>query len=91
MPDSSGRLTQEDQDAVQQWLATNWHRNQRCPISGHNNWFTAEHIVQPTATTGGSVVLGGTGYPQVMVICQGCGYTMYFNAVVIGLLPGGGS
>jgi hypothetical protein len=31
------------------------------------------------------VVLGGTGYPQLMLISEPCGYTRFMNAVVMGL------
>jgi hypothetical protein len=34
---------------------------------------------------GGAILSGGPVYPYVVVACQGCGYTLFFNAVVMGL------
>ena len=87
MPDSSGRLTPEEKETVRQWIDSNWTGSDFCPISGHNDWIIVDHIVRPIA---GSTLLSGSNYPQVMLVCQGCGYTIYFNAVLMGLVPGGG-
>lgn len=34
-------------------------------------------------------MLGGVGYPQVMLLCKTCAHTMFFNAVIMGLVPAG--
>lgn len=66
--------------------------------------FISPPIVAPPLTPGEALGLFGlasaatpttpttteTQYPQVMVICRHCGYTMYFNAVAMGLVPSGG-
>jgi hypothetical protein len=38
--------------------------------------------------TGNSLMLGGVGYPQVMLISIGCGHTLFFNAVMLWHLIG---
>jgi hypothetical protein len=32
------------------------------------------------------LVLGGSTYPQIMAVCNSCGNTKYFNAVIAGLV-----
>jgi hypothetical protein len=34
---------------------------------------------------GGNVNFGGIGYPQLMLISAPCGFTVYLNAVLMGL------
>jgi hypothetical protein len=89
MPDASGKLTAEEKSKVQGWLGRHgWPNNLRglCPICGKGGWVIAEHLVQPMSLGGNRALnIGGIGYPQVMVISESCGYTMYFNAVLIGL------
>lgn len=36
--------------------------------------------------SGGGMVLGRKSYPHVMLICNSCGNTKFFNAVKMGLL-----
>ena len=89
MPSDSGQITSDDKRRVEDWLKDNWIvATKACPISGHNDWIIGDHIVQPNTYAGGGLSVGGTGYPMVMLICNGCGYTMYFNAVKLGLVAG---
>ena len=75
-----------DKKQAQEWLSEKWTAPTVCPISGDNNWAIADDFVQPMRYTGGGLTIGGPGYPVVMVICATCGYTLLFNAVVMGLL-----
>lgn len=78
-----------DKDKVSAWLGAKWKALHNCPISGDNNWSIADHIVQSmTYVRGGGLAIGGPGYPVVMVVCLSCGYTLFFNAVVMGLVEG---
>ena len=77
---------QIDKAKAQAWLQDHWAGSKQCPISDENNWVIGDHAVQPnTYLPGVGVGIGGPGYPVIMVICGGCGYTMYFNAVMIGV------
>lgn len=93
MPDANGNLTVEDKDKVKSWLKTvGWEQRASCPVCGHHVWTIADHLVQPvTLGPQVSVQLGGVGYPQVMLISSKCGYTIFLNAVIMGLLPASGS
>jgi|HubBroStandDraft_6_1064221.scaffolds.fasta_scaffold634066_2 hypothetical protein len=88
MPDSEGKLTQDEKARVVQRVTSMW-RDHTCPHCGNPNWLVGDHLVQPiTLGPNNSIQLGGgAGYPQVMLISVGCGYTRFFNAVVLGILP----
>lgn len=44
----------------------------------------AAHIVTPVGTAmGEGISIGSANYPQVMLLCGNCGYTRYFNAVIL--------
>ncbi len=90
MPDKVGKLTQDEKNLVVQKLQTVWTGTQNCPICGNPNWLVGDHLVQPvTLGPGSGLMLGGIGYPQVMLISVGCGHTLFFNAVMMGILPAG--
>jgi hypothetical protein len=89
MPDKDGKLTTDEKNRVVQKLQTTWMGSaQNCPICGNSHWLIADHLVQPlTLGPNASIQLGGAaGYPQVMLISVGCGHTLFFNAVMLGVL-----
>lgn len=86
MPDYNGVLTQEERQKIDVWLKKNWHMG-RCPVSNHQNWSLADHVVTPMIHSGIGLTQE-SGYPQFMIICQGCGYTLYFNAITVGIIGG---
>ncbi len=92
MPDAEGKLTQNEKETVRAWLVR-W-KIRPCPVCGNQNWTIGDHLVQPvTLGAGQSLMLGGLGYPQVMVISNECGYTHLLNAVIVGVVkpnPSGG-
>jgi len=91
MPDYQGLLLPEERDRADAWFRTNW-RISRCPICGQNqgNWSLADHVVVPISWSITGALLGGATYPQVMVNCGVCGYTVYINAIIAGIVPRNG-
>jgi len=75
-----------DKSKVQAWLQEKWTGLKTCPVSGDNNWIIADDLLQPMIHASGGLRVGGRGYPLVMLICRTCGYTMFLNAVLMGLL-----
>ncbi len=61
-----------------------------CPECGSQKMTLGDHVVQPMNASAGGVSIGGPSYPQIMIVCENCGHTKYFNAVVIGILDEGG-
>jgi hypothetical protein len=93
MPDASGKLSPEDKNKIIAWLTRDGRPTPICPICGTQEWAIADHVTQPITVggAGGGLVLGGVGYPNIMVVSTRCGYTMYVNAVIAGILPAAGS
>ena len=43
------------------------------------------HLISGVVFANGGVHLGGTIYPQAIIVCDNCAYVRYFMAVPIGL------
>lgn len=59
-----------------------------CSVCGNNNFSLADgftvDILQETS--GGSLSISGSGIPEIVVVCNHCGYIMKFSPGVLGLL-----
>lgn len=80
-------LTPDQRRITEAWVKEHWAGSKACPICTQSKWSIAEHVVQPvTHSPIGALNLGGgPAYPAVPMICNTCGYTVYFNAVIMGL------
>ncbi len=90
MPDKDGKLTPEDVKKVDEYLAKYSPGGEAiCPICRSTNWYLNERLVQPvTLGPALGMQIGGVGYPQVMLNSNPCGYTMFINAVMLGIVGG---
>jgi predicted nucleic-acid-binding Zn-ribbon protein len=86
MPDYNGMLSPDDRKIIDVWIKNNWHMG-TCPICRKQNWVLADHVVNPALYSGLGILQSGA-YPQIMFICQVCGYTLYFNAGSVGIVRG---
>jgi hypothetical protein len=86
MADNSGKLSEAEKTKAIQWVLGHWKTNSPCPICAAKNWNVADHLTQPLTFSHGTTMISGPAYPQVQVICSSCGYTIYFNAVMAGLV-----
>ena len=57
-----------------------------CDCCSHNSWTLSEDVVTTPILANGSAIFGGKSYPYVMLICNNCGNTKFFNAVKMGIL-----
>ena len=93
MPDSQGRLSKEEKQKVVDWLEkfqAKRGRNLICPICGEPNWQIGDHLVAPSLlNASGGLLIGGVSYPHVLLISTPCGYTIFLNAVVVGIVNPG--
>jgi len=90
MPDLDGRLSQSEKDAIRQHIDELWRGGAKnCPICGSNKWFLSDHIVEAPIVSQG--VRGfGSAYPSILLISEPCGYTIQFNAVILGVMKQAG-
>ena len=83
---SGGKLSKDDKKALEEWLKLRWKRDSQCFVCNENHWLISEHMVAPVSSGHqGGFSIGGPQYPQVMLICNNCGNSLYFNAVLIGV------
>ena len=81
-------FSQEKKDKLLNWLKEKWPENKRkCDICDSSQWTVADDLVMPMPFVGGPLTLGGSQYPQVMLICTSCGNTKYINAVLANVIP----
>ncbi|HEX3842665.1 MAG TPA: hypothetical protein VHU85_17875 [Acidimicrobiales bacterium] len=84
--DELEKIKNEQRARAADWLNTKWlNVTKQCPICISNQWSVSE-VVEVRPYTGGGLALGGPVYPTFMVICGVCGYTMFFNAIIAGVL-----
>ena len=80
-------FTKEQQTKALKWLDEKWPKEKRhCEICGDNKWTLANDLVMPLPFTGGGLMVGGTNYPHTLVLCNNCGNSKFFNAVIMGLV-----
>jgi hypothetical protein len=88
MPDLKGKLSEEEKQKIRSWIdARRATALLICPVCNKTDWVVADHLVQPlTLGEKFAAMLGGTAYPVAQVVSLQCGYTMYFNAVLMGIV-----
>lgn len=57
-----------------------------CGVCGAFEWDLADGIWEVRQWHGGALVMGSPIMPCAMVVCKGCGNTLFFNAVAIGFV-----
>lgn len=83
MPDADGKLTEAEDAQAKAWILDNW-KDKHCSVCGTESWALGTHIARlPLAN---NHILGAY-YPQIVLWCNKCGYTMQFNALHMGLMP----
>lgn len=77
-----------DREKVSAWIDEHWKGQRKCPICENSRWSIGEVVGEVQQMHVNRRLLGESLYPLVVVTCAVCGYTLMFNAVVIGLLEG---
>jgi hypothetical protein len=86
MPDSGGKLNELEKADLRIKIDKIWTGSAKnCPICGSNKWFLGDHVVESPIINQEFRGFGSTAYPAVLLISELCGYTIYFNAVILGV------
>ena len=85
MPPDEKVLSREEKDRILKWLESKWTSAKQCPICGTNKWHIGDHLSTILTTHKGNIFIGGPTIPVIIVVCMTCGYTLLFNAVVVGI------
>ena len=82
-----------DLAAVNAWFLQHWPQPRSCPICQQQRWSIASKFARvplgPVNSGPRTVMEVARTYPAVLVACQTCGNTVFFNAILMGLLPEG--
>ena len=82
-----GRMTDEQRQKAADWVNQHWAKKD-CPFHGPTNWQLEPVMGEVRTFSGGTLVLGpGTLFPLIVLTCSVCGYSVFVNAVVAGLVP----
>jgi hypothetical protein len=71
---------------MNEWIAKNWRADFSCPVCRSTQWTIIEHKLEFRPFVGGGLVMGGPTYPHVAIMSVPCGYTVFINALVAGVL-----
>lgn len=63
------------------WIRKNWTKPAICPICSNDEWGIGDTLVEIKSSMPNSPI-----YPHLIVYCQRCGYTIFFNAVLSGII-----
>jgi hypothetical protein len=66
------------------WDEKGW-KMPNCPISGGQNWILAGRLVEFRPYQD-YFKAPDTVYPAFMITCQDCGYTIFINAAITGIV-----
>jgi predicted nucleic-acid-binding Zn-ribbon protein len=61
-------------------LDKKWSESRKCPICGHEEWNISDKIFTLRGLNKFS-----EAYPVIAVICDNCGYSHFFNPLVLGI------
>lgn len=75
-----------DIDKAMAWIDEHWTGQKECPICKNSVWFVGDVMGEMREMHPTKRLISGSLYPMVVVSCRTCGYTLLFNAVVIGLV-----
>jgi hypothetical protein len=90
VPGLNGQLTQDEKNEIRKKIDDLWRGGSKnCPVCGSNKWFLSDHVVEAPIVSQG--VRGfGSAYPAIQLISEPCGYTISFNAVILGVMKTAG-
>ena len=70
------------------WIEDNWVGKKECAICGNSGWLMGEVVGEMRHLNNSSRWMPnfGSSYPMIVLSCENCGYTLLFNAIVLGLM-----
>jgi hypothetical protein len=84
--DKNLQLEEDEKETYQEvleWLKEKWLPEKlSCEICGETKWEIQQNVVSPLLVIKGNINVGKC-YPQIMVICENCANTKYFNSLMI--------
>jgi hypothetical protein len=90
MANSQGELSPSDKGTLDKWLSDH---TPVCPVSKDSDWWYRSYLILKVSyrDTGQGAGQGSRAYAEVAFVCLACGYLMYVDAAVIGIIQYSGS
>ena len=69
------------------WVEQNWVGQKACVICGNSGWLIGDVVGEMRRVSPGPRWLPkpSSSYPMIVLSCENCGYTLLFNAMVLGV------
>ena len=84
------QLTPRQLAQLQVELGRLWPQPRRCAVCGEGQWSLSDRIFELREYHGGGLAVGGVPIiPVVSAVCMHCGNTLFFNAIILGVLAQG--
>lgn len=79
----TGEITEQEQTKIRDWMKSRAPAGLLCTVcQQRDSWIIGRHKTRLQAP---NALLGGVGYPQVVLTCRNCGHTVLVNAILMGL------
>jgi len=81
------KLDKQQREEVLRYLGEKWKKPSQCPVCQHTDWGITETTFEIREFLGGSISVGGGSItPIIVVTCDNCGNTLFFNAISLGIV-----
>ncbi len=75
-----------DLEKANEWLDRYWTGDRICPICGNSNWSGNDKAMEVRSFDEGRLTASGPVIPFLTIACSICGHTLFFNALIAGLV-----
>lgn len=79
-------LNESQKNLIQQRLYSVWKAERNCPICISSRFWCVKSVVEVRDFNEGNLPHGAAITPIVNVACANCGYTVLFNAILLGVV-----
>ena len=80
------KIKESDRNQITLWLNQHWMGQKNCRICGNNNWAISDSVYEFRPFQHGGLTVGGPVIPVVVVTCNYCGNTLFFNAIKLDIV-----
>jgi len=81
------KIDEKKREEILKKLSQGDYFQKGCLICGHKGWGFNDTVFEMREFCGGGLVVGNIPiYPVILVNCDNCGYTHFFNAITLGAI-----
>jgi hypothetical protein len=79
-------LDDGQKEKISRNLIEKWSEPRTCSVCKKQQWTITDKIFEIHEFHGGSLMVGGSIVPVITVTCANCGNTLFFNAILLGVV-----